>query len=287
MNTKAKLQELDFELQSFKDMLPTDLKLGTHRLLLIINMEDSNAIVLLHNLWFQCLCDLHRFLIPGLREAVSAGIIAETPIDYVEYCQKKSLQNAIRLCKYWSQLYRLDFRPTIDNLLLFISIYQVTQIIHHLSHLLLNSGEECLETLKENLREAILLTECIQDPPDLAMRCRQDAQKVMSVLGTGMRAAIDSEEENAHHLPSHHSLIPKSVSTDTEMSNTPEKETVVDLPASMASQHEDFSASTFLQAPDVDLQDVVPSMFTGADEFATWNSFNTQWSHYDNANLFL
>lgn len=268
-------------------MLPTDLQLDTYRLLLIINMEDSNAIVLLHNLWIQCVCDLHRFLIPGLREAVSPGIIAETPVDYVEYCQQVCLQNAIRLCKFWSQLYHLNFRPTIDNLLLFISIYQVTQIIHHLSNLLPEHGEECLNTLKENLCEAILLTEGIQDPPALAMRCREDAQKVMGVLGTGIRAAIDGEKENCHHLPSHHSLIPKDMSTESGSSNTEEKETTNNSPASMASQHKYLPVGRFPQAPDVDWQEELPPIVTDADDIASWNLFDTHWSHHDNANFFL
>ncbi|KAF2638094.1 hypothetical protein P280DRAFT_520678 [Massarina eburnea CBS 473.64] len=208
--TKNVLETLHEELQAFSESLPADMKTESSRLLLIANMPSASAILVLHILWLQCHCDLYRFLIPGLHEAVSSSVIASTPPSYTIHCQKVCLENAIRLCNFWSEIYHLEHRPTIENLALVISIYQVTQILHHLSHQLLENGPESVDILKEKLNEAIQLTGGIEGPSMAAIRWREDAERSIRGLGKRLQSSDDdSDQENEHHFPSHHSLIPK------------------------------------------------------------------------------
>jgi hypothetical protein len=285
--TKAELETLQLELQSFERMLPVHLKVSTERLLLILYMDNGEAIIMLHNMWLQCHCDLHRFLIPGLREAVRAEIVAETPMEYIEYCQRICLHNATRLCKLWSQLRHMEFRPSMDNISLFISIYQVTQIIHHLKHLLPVSGQESLGILKANLNEAIQLTEDFQDLPASVARWREDAQKAVQVLGTEVRTAIDSEDENVHHLPSRHSLIPKDPDLQHGTGVTKEPVTLEAFPVSCTSEQRAVFTNEFAQVPNTRSEKAGLSSLFSHDELVDCSLFDMQWDYLDNVDLLL
>ena len=122
----------------------------------MIQSRDAYGYVFLHTLRLQCYCDLYRFLTPGVREAVSRKAFQSTPPEYITYCQRQCLARAIELCEFWSDVYHIRRDIPMDDLLFGVCIYQVSQVLSHLPHLL-NADDTPgqVEELQRKLNETL------------------------------------------------------------------------------------------------------------------------------------
>lgn len=153
--SREELCALDEELVLFKTTLPDELETDDAQLKLMCHSSEARTYVMLHSTIHLCRCDLYRFLIPGIREAVSSEAMENTPPEYIDHCQRQCLGSALSLCDLWSKLYHLQTDRDIDSPTLVIAMYQATKIIDHLCYLLPENGEHCLAVVKGKLTEAI------------------------------------------------------------------------------------------------------------------------------------
>ncbi|TPX15551.1 uncharacterized protein E0L32_004249 [Thyridium curvatum] len=154
---EPELLALSRELERFGDTLPEELQAGEDRLMFMCHSKDGTAYITLYTMLYMCRCDLHRFVIPGIRESASSEALANTPPEYINRCQKTCLDNAIKLCDFWSSVYRLDPPRLADFTINVVSMYQCIKVIDRLAHLLPQDGEHDLENIKQKLQEALSL----------------------------------------------------------------------------------------------------------------------------------
>ncbi|KAL4821860.1 hypothetical protein BDW67DRAFT_149706 [Aspergillus spinulosporus] len=213
--SRTTMEALQAELNTFEGRLPVELKLTPQRLVIMGHSREAATYSGLHALWMMCHCDLYRFCVPGIRESVSKDALARTPPNFLEYCQQACFSMAVRLCGLWSELYHLESSEYFGDEFLAVSIYQVTQILHHLPHFMSEHGENSVESLKKKLNEALQLAAPLRWAYANAINCLRDTERLVSALGRGSSArsspdanpvgGIDTARE---HLASKHSVLP-------------------------------------------------------------------------------
>lgn len=156
---------------TFKDTLPPDLKLDSKRLMIMCHSDDARSYILLHTLLYLCRCDLFRFLIPGIREAVSAEALQLTPRPYIDYCQQRCLESAVWSCEFWSHVYHAETRRPVESSTLAVALYQCTKIIHRLCFLLPPEGGHSLPQVKIKLAKALEVAAKTGDKVEWIGRC--------------------------------------------------------------------------------------------------------------------
>lgn len=170
-HSRGQLRSLDLELASFEESLPEELQLNDNRLMLMCHSDEARAYAMLHTLLFSCRCDLHRFLIPGIRECVSPEAAAQTPREYIDYCQRRCLQSALGSCDLWSKIRHLETSSRLETPTLAVVTYQSVKIIDHLASLLPAHGDDSLPVVKEKLTDALFIVSRIQTGVDWIASC--------------------------------------------------------------------------------------------------------------------
>ncbi|KAM6516097.1 hypothetical protein FALCPG4_014282 [Fusarium falciforme] len=182
-HSRGQLRSLDLELMSFEESLPEELQLNDNRLMLMCHSDEARAYTILHTLLFSCRCDLHRFLIPGIRECVSPEAAAQTPREYIDYCQRRCLQSALGSCDLWSKIRHLETSSRLETPTLAVVTYQSVKIIDHLASLLPAHGDDSLPVVKEKLTDALFIVSRIQTGVDWIASCISDIEKLIPRLG--------------------------------------------------------------------------------------------------------
>ncbi|KAF3359827.1 DNA mismatch repair protein msh-2 [Verticillium dahliae VDG1] len=189
-NTKDELLSLDRELQTFRESLPEELQLTPSRLMFMCHSRDSTAYIILHSTLILCRCDLHRFLVPGMKETVSPEAMAATSQEYIAYCQQTCIDSAVKLCDMWSQVYHLDAHRLIDSPTLTITLYQCVKVVEHAYWLLPQHGEHSLVSIKGKLMEALCMARRIQETYAWLRPCIADIQRIVPTLGLRGRPSV-------------------------------------------------------------------------------------------------
>ncbi|KAL4752991.1 hypothetical protein BDW72DRAFT_211050 [Aspergillus terricola var. indicus] len=213
--SRTAMEALQVELNTFERSLPVEFKLTPQRLVIMGHSREAATYAGLHALWMMCHCDLYRFCVFGIRESVSKDALARTPSNFIEYCQQACFSMAVRLCGLWSDSYHFESSEYFCDEFLAVSIYQVTQILHHLPHLKSEHGENNVETLKKKLNEALQPAAPLRLVYASAMNCLRDTERLVNALGrrcsarsspdTNPVGGIDTARE---HLASKHSVLP-------------------------------------------------------------------------------
>ncbi|KAH7152943.1 hypothetical protein EDB81DRAFT_945868 [Dactylonectria macrodidyma] len=185
--SREELHSLDRELISFKTSLPEDLQLNSERLIIMCHSEEARGYIVLHTLLYLCRCDLFRFLIPGIRESVSASAMEQTPRAYIGYCQQSCLESAVWCCEFWSHIGHAEMRHPVEGGTLTIALYQCIKIIDHLCFLLPPEGGHSLPQLKQKLWEALGIAARSQERCEWVGQCISDIEKLIPHLGTRER----------------------------------------------------------------------------------------------------
>ncbi|KAH8702206.1 hypothetical protein BGW36DRAFT_289203 [Talaromyces proteolyticus] len=209
------MESLQAELDRFERSLPLELKLSSRSLVVMGHSREASAYARLHTMWLMCHCDLYRFCVPGIRESVPKDALALTPSDFIEYCQRVCLSNAVQLCGLWSNLYHLESSERLGDGFLAVAIYQVSGILHHLPHLLPDEGDRCIASLKKKLLEALQLALPLRPTYDYAKSCLKDAERLVNALGRGsvprlspVSKVVEGMEATAReHFASRHSFL--------------------------------------------------------------------------------
>ena len=194
--------------------LPEHLQQRPECLPLTAYSADAHSFFLIHTIWLQCHCDLYRFFIHGIREAVSVTATNNTLAEYVDFCVHKCLSSALKLCDFWSDMLQLWAGAVVEETLVDVSIYQVTQILSSLYHLLPGTGPHCGESLKTTIQRTIQFVANSRTRVSRVSPGLKAAERLVQVLGQVAPETRRSSEDNIHHLPSHGSLIPERTCSD-------------------------------------------------------------------------
>ncbi|KAL4798608.1 hypothetical protein BDV19DRAFT_376811 [Aspergillus venezuelensis] len=207
--SRTAMEDLQLELIAFEQNLPAELKLTPQRFAVMGHSREASAYVGLHALLMLCHCDLHRFCVPGILESASKEALDRTPPDFIQYCQKTCLSMAVRLYRLWSDLYALESREYFGDEFLAVSIYQVTQILHHLPHLLTGDGDISVASLKKRLSEALQLAAPLRWEYASAIRCLKDCERLIRALGRepAPQTSPVSHAVEREHLASSHTIL--------------------------------------------------------------------------------
>ncbi|KAH8671637.1 fungal-specific transcription factor domain-containing protein [Xylariales sp. PMI_506] len=226
--SRNELEALDADLMNFAEFLPTHLKLDPETLLLMAHTTEVEPYIMIHTRWILSKCDLFRFLVPGIREAVPMSAFENTPADYIHYCQQAGLESALRLCDFWAQIRSLDIQwPARDvfSLSAIISIYQAAQIIHHLSSMLPREGPHSVDEIRKSLHRIIETDDNFGSKTHpLIKRCLEDTKRLLATFGQRQMwpGPSPGEDQFNPHLPSLHTLIPVPYEqADNDAENSP------------------------------------------------------------------
>lgn len=169
---------------------------------------------MLHTIWLQCHCDLYRFLTPGIRESVSQAAFDSTPVEYIKFCQQECLHRALQLCDFWHDMFQILPHSIAEDLLFDVSVYQVSQILHHLYYLLPEDGPHSLENVRSNLERALGMATASHNRTSWVSDALKAARSIINRLGQVSSPPSEPSSENIHHLPSQGSFIPPVASSD-------------------------------------------------------------------------
>ncbi|KAG4282381.1 hypothetical protein FPRO06_09054 [Fusarium proliferatum] len=155
--SRGQLRSLDLELTSFEESLPDELQLNENRLMIMCHSEEARTYTTLHTILFSSRCDLHRFLIPGIREAVSPEAFGQTPREYIDYCQQQCLQTALRYIDMWSKVRQMETSSRVGTPTFAVVTYQFVKMVDHLAALLPLHGESSLPVIKQKFMDILLI----------------------------------------------------------------------------------------------------------------------------------
>lgn len=225
-SSREELHALEAELIAFGVQLPSDLQLQTERLTFMAQGRDAHGYFIMHTTRLQCYCDLYRFLVPGIREAVSREVFDATPPSYVTYCQRQCLSYAAELCSLWSSIYGICQAKPIDSLIYVVSLYQVAQILTHLPNLLPQDDPPySVETLRRGLTEALaMVSQRLSSHPGPTSDLVRETSELIEAFGQGRPRILlsgrkGSPKRTALHMASKGSLIPRGDSSDSEQAS--------------------------------------------------------------------
>ncbi|KAL6925395.1 hypothetical protein FSST1_002669 [Fusarium sambucinum] len=182
--SRGQLRSLDLELTSFEKSLPEELQLNDNKLMLICYSDEARTYTTLHTILLSSRCDLHRFLTPGIREAVSPEAVDHTPRAYIDYCQHQCLQTALQFIDMWSKVRHMETKSHLGTTTFSVVMYQFVKMIDSLANLLPSGGESSLPAIKLKLTEILLIISPSQPEAHLITSCVADIENLISRLGT-------------------------------------------------------------------------------------------------------
>ncbi|RDW65926.1 fungal specific transcription factor domain-containing protein [Aspergillus mulundensis] len=285
VESRAAMEALQVELNTFERNLPVELKLTPQRLVVMGHSRQAGTYAGLHALWMMCHCDLYRFCVPGIRESVSKDALAQTPSNFIGYCQQACLNTAVRLCSLWSDLYHLGSSEYFGDEFLAVSIYQVAQILHHLPHLMPGHGENSVASLKEKLTEALQLAAPLKRVYASVGKCLVDSEQLVSALGQGpvARASPDVTATAGmytarEHLASKHSVLPHLYMDQDPVEDGASSQAASQRHGRGEATHSGLSLGTLNQEQETE---------SGLSEMFLFDPFNMRLNGYYDPNLAL
>ncbi|KAF5542086.1 hypothetical protein FNAPI_10070 [Fusarium napiforme] len=129
-------------------------------------------------------CDLHRFLIPGIREAVSPEAVNQTPRGYIDYCQQQCLQAALRYIDMWSKVRQMETSSRVGTPTFAIVTYQFVKMVDYLAALLPLHGESSLPVIKQKFMDILLVVSGSRAEVGWIGSCITDIENLIPRLGT-------------------------------------------------------------------------------------------------------
>ncbi|RBR09672.1 hypothetical protein FVER53590_11707 [Fusarium verticillioides] len=129
-------------------------------------------------------CDLHRFLIPGIREAVSPEAMNQTPREYTDYCQQQCLQTALQYIDMWSKVRKMETSSRVGTPTFAVVTYQFVKMVDHLAALLPLHGESSLPVIKQKFMDILLIVSGSRAEVGWIGTCITDIENLIPRLGT-------------------------------------------------------------------------------------------------------
>jgi hypothetical protein len=83
---------------------------------------------MLHTMWHQCHCDLYRFMLPGIRESLTAEALKATLPEYTIYCQTGAVEHAKALVDLFGMVQKVGDQTPQDPGIS-ICVFQCTRIL--------------------------------------------------------------------------------------------------------------------------------------------------------------
>ncbi|EGU86056.1 hypothetical protein FOXB_03460 [Fusarium oxysporum f. sp. conglutinans Fo5176] len=154
------------------------------RLMIMCHSEEARTYTTLHTILFSSRCDLHRFLIPGIREAVSPEAVNQTPREFIDYCQQQCLQTALRYIDMWSKVREMETSSRVGTPTFAVVTYQFVKMVDHLAALLPLHGDSSLSVIKQKFIDILLIVSRSRAEVGWVGSCITDIENLIPRLGT-------------------------------------------------------------------------------------------------------
>ncbi|KAH7173208.1 uncharacterized protein B0J16DRAFT_405516 [Fusarium flagelliforme] len=154
------------------------------RLMIMCHSDEARAYTMLHTLLLSSRCDLHRFLIPGIREAVSPEAMNQTPREYTDYCQQRCLQTSLKYIEMWFIIRQMETNSRVGTPTSAVVTYQMVKIIDHLAGLLPLNGDTSLLAIKQRLVDILPVVSGGRSGVGWTRSCLIDIENLIPQLGT-------------------------------------------------------------------------------------------------------
>ena len=125
------VESLAGELDDFAASLPSSFHWSEKNLHLRAYSPRLCPFILIHIWWRQCYCDLFRFTMSGLREALSPEALARLNPDFVDYCRWQCFENARALSDAFRSLLALRRDLPVTGIGLHVSAYQCAKLLFY------------------------------------------------------------------------------------------------------------------------------------------------------------
>ncbi|QGI67477.1 hypothetical protein CEK26_011429 [Fusarium fujikuroi] len=231
--SRGQLRSLDLELTSFEESLPDELQLTDNRLMIMCHSEEARTYTTLHTFLFSSRCDLHRFLIPGIREAVSPEAFGQTPREYIDYCQQQCLQTALRYIDMWSKVRQMETSSRVGTPTFAVVTYQFVNMVDHLAALLPLHGESSLPVIKQKFMDILLIVSGSRAEVGWIGSCVTDIENLIPRLANEyFRSASPGtiRLQEKLHRRSKHAFAPDDEEEEDPAIRPPESNTGEEIP---------------------------------------------------------
>ena len=125
------VESLTGELDDFAASLPSSFHWSEKNLHLRAYSPRLSPFILIHFWWRQCYCDLFRFTMSGLREALSPETLAQLNPDFVDYCRWQCFENARALSDSFRSLLSLRRDLPVTGIGLHVCAYQCAKLLFY------------------------------------------------------------------------------------------------------------------------------------------------------------
>ncbi|KAF5702757.1 hypothetical protein FMUND_13312 [Fusarium mundagurra] len=206
------------------------------RLMIMCHSEEARTYTTLHTILFSSRCDLHRFLIPGIREAVSPEAVGQTPREYIDYCQQQCLQTALRYIDMWSKVRQMETSSRVGTPTFAVVTYQFVKMVDHLAALLPLHGESSLPVIKQKFMDILLIVSGSRAEVGWIGTCIADIENLIPRLGTrhispGSPASPGTLRlQEKLHRRSKHAFAPDDEEEEDPAIRPPESNTGEEMP---------------------------------------------------------
>ncbi|KAM0190723.1 hypothetical protein ACHAPA_011570 [Fusarium lateritium] len=199
--------------------------------------EDARTYMTLHTFLFSCRCDLHRFLIPGIREAVSPEAADQTPREYINYCQQQCLQTALKYIEMWFKVRQMETSNNVGTSAFAVVTYQFVKMVDHLAALLPLRGDSSLPVIKQKFTDILLIVSRSRLEIGWVGSCIADIENHIPRLGTrhispGSPSASPGtlRLQEKLHRRSKHAFAPEDEEEEDPAVRPPEANTGEEIP---------------------------------------------------------
>ena len=125
------VESLAGELDDYAASLPSSFHWSEKNLHLRVYSPRLCPFILIHIWWRQCYCDLFRFTMSGLREALPPETLARLNPDFVDYCRWQCFENARALSDTFRSLLALRRELPVMGVQLHVCAYQCARLLFY------------------------------------------------------------------------------------------------------------------------------------------------------------
>jgi hypothetical protein len=137
---------IQHRLLMFEQCLPSHLKLTFQNVYFHPGKSSKITFIMLLSWWFECHCDLYRFVLPGFRESVD---FSAQDANFVKDCYKKVLEAASAQSDLWKSVMQMGYVLISDPLTAVLVHSNTMTLLAAQKAIAANHNEQCtVQTLE-------------------------------------------------------------------------------------------------------------------------------------------
>lgn len=170
------IQHFESELHRQQQHWPDSAVFNTKNISLRACSPSLPKFILMHVLWHQCHCDLHRFLTPGFRESSSSQVLRRMPQAFVQHCMSQCTTHAFAVADIFGHILDLELENPLTAPNLALCAYQCSTIISRSVYM--EEAAPSVET-KPSVSKCLRMVEMLYPYNPVLSPIRRDIQKLL------------------------------------------------------------------------------------------------------------